>query len=194
MKNWSSAQNANSINAYKNVDSFVPSTGVAQSAKVLACRSEVALGGQLKAEVFKHRPRTLPDLRNALQKEIGLIPQERLVRAMQNFRSRIPQCIDSEGHYLRDTSTFCGPLEKELRKRLVKCFVWSVVLYEAETWTLRRNEEKRLEAFEMWICRRMKCVKWTDRIRNEAVLERVGEERMMLKLIRKRKKIDWVTG
>ncbi|KAJ4426689.1 hypothetical protein ANN_26487 [Periplaneta americana] len=88
----------------------------------------------------------------------------------------------------RKRSIFSGPLEKELRKGLVKCFVWSVALNGAETWTLRRNEEKRLEAFEMWIWRRMECVKSTDRIRNEAVLERVGEERMMLKLIRKRKR------
>ncbi|KAJ4445475.1 hypothetical protein ANN_07283 [Periplaneta americana] len=67
----------------------------------------------------------------------------------------------------------------------------SVALYEAETWTLRRSEEKRIEAFEMWIWRRMERVKWTDRIRNEAVVERVGEERMMLKLIRKRK-MNWL--
>ncbi|KAJ4443847.1 hypothetical protein ANN_05634 [Periplaneta americana] len=60
-----------------------------------------------------------------------------------------------------------------------------------ETWTLRRSEEKRLEAFEMWIWRRMERVKWTDRIRNKAVLERVGEETMMLKLIRKRKR-NWL--
>ncbi|KAJ4429718.1 hypothetical protein ANN_21922 [Periplaneta americana] len=64
----------------------------------------------------------------------------------------------------------------------------SVALYGAETWNLRRSKEKRLEAFEMWIWRRMERVKWTDRTRNEAVLERVGEERMMLKLIRKRKR------
>ncbi|KAJ4435818.1 hypothetical protein ANN_18437 [Periplaneta americana] len=60
---------------------------------------------------------------------------------------------------------FCEPLEKEVRKRLVECFVWSVALYGAETWTLRRSEEKRIEVFEMWIWRRMECVKWTDRIR-----------------------------
>ncbi|KAJ4433479.1 hypothetical protein ANN_15782 [Periplaneta americana] len=50
--------------------------------------------------------------------------------------------------------------------------------------TLRRSEEKRLEALEMW--RRMERVKWTDRIRNETVLERVDEERMMLIVIRKK--------
>ena len=59
----------------------------------------------------------------------------------------------------RNRSILCEPLEKELRKRLVKCFVWSVVLYGAETWTLRRNEQKQLEAFEMWVWRRMERVK-----------------------------------
>ena len=34
---------------------------------------------------------------------------------------------------------FCRPLEKELRKRLVKCFMWSVAYYGAETWTLQRD-------------------------------------------------------
>ncbi|KAJ4435446.1 hypothetical protein ANN_18061 [Periplaneta americana] len=61
----------------------------------------------------------------------------------------------------------------------------------AETWTLRQSEEKRMKAFEMWIWRRMERVKWTDRIRNEAVLERVGEERVVLKLIMKRKR-NWL--
>ncbi|KAJ4438517.1 hypothetical protein ANN_14462 [Periplaneta americana] len=48
--------------------------------------------------------------------------------------------------YNRKRSIFCGPLGKELRKR---CSVWSVALYGAETWTLRRSEEKRIESFEM---------------------------------------------
>ena len=78
-------------------------------------------------------------------------------------------------------------MEKELRKRLVKCFVGRVMLYGA----LRRNEQKQLEAFEMWVWRRVECVKWTDKIKNAAVLERVGEGRMMLELIRKRKR-NWL--
>ncbi|KAJ4427445.1 hypothetical protein ANN_25068 [Periplaneta americana] len=51
----------------------------------------------------------------------------------------------------RKISIFCGPLEKELRKILVKCFVWSVALYEAGTWTLRRSKEKRTEPFEIYV-------------------------------------------
>ena len=41
--------------------------------------------------------------------------------------------------------------KEDLRKRLVTCFMWSVALYGAETWPLRRNEQKRLEALEMLI-------------------------------------------
>ena len=91
----------------------------------------------------------------------------------------------------RMRSIFCKPLEKELRKRLMKCFVWSVALYGAETWTLRRNEQKRLEAFEMWILRRMERVKWTDIIKNAVLLERVREGRIMLEWIKKRKR-NWL--
>ena len=88
----------------------------------------------------------------------------------------------------RKRSIFYGPFEKELRKRLLKCFVCSVALYGAETWTLRRNEQKRLAAFEMWIWRRMERVTWTEKIKNAVVLERVGEGSIMLELIKKRKR------
>jgi hypothetical protein len=41
-------------------------------------------------------------------------------------------------------------LDLELRKKLVKCYVWSIVLYGAETWTLRAVDQRHLESFEMW--------------------------------------------
>ena len=73
----------------------------------------------------------------------------------------------------------------------MKCFLWSVALYCAETWTLRRNEQKLLEAFEMWLWIRMERVKWTDKIKNAVVLERLREGRTILELIKKRK-INWL--
>ena len=73
----------------------------------------------------------------------------------------------------------------------MKCFEWSVVLYGAETWTLQQNEQKQLEAFGMWVWRRMERVKWTHKIKNAVVLESVGEGRIMLELIRKRKR-NWL--
>ena len=43
----------------------------------------------------------------------------------------------------------------ETRKRIMRCYIWSTLLYGAETWTLTSAMVKRLEAFEMWIYRRM---------------------------------------
>ena len=68
----------------------------------------------------------------------------------------------------------------------VECsVVWCRDLYSKTECT------KRLEAFEMWIWRRMEHVKWTDKMKNAIVLGRVGEGRIMLELIRKRKR-NWL--
>ena len=50
---------------------------------------------------------------------------------------------------------FASKLDLNLRKRLVRCYVWSIALYGAETWTLRGTDQKHLESFEMWRWRRM---------------------------------------
>jgi hypothetical protein len=49
----------------------------------------------------------------------------------------------------------------------VKCYVWSIALYGADTWTLLAVEQKHLESFEMWCWRRMEKISWTDYVRNE---------------------------
>jgi hypothetical protein len=64
-------------------------------------------------------------------------------------------------------------------------------LYGTETSTLQKIDQKYLESFEMWCWRRMEKISWTDRVRNEEVLERVKEERNILHTI-KRRKADWV--
>jgi len=78
-----------------------------------------------------------------------------------------------------------------LRKKLVKCYVWSIALYGAETWTLRAVDQKRLENFEMWCWMRMEKISWTDRVRKEDVLLRVKEQRNILHEIPKRK-ANWI--
>lgn len=79
----------------------------------------------------------------------------------------------------------------KLRKRFAKCYIWSVVLYGSETWTMRKKEERYLESFEMWLWRRIENIIWSDKVRNEEVLRRVGEERSILKTIKKRKR-NWL--
>jgi len=82
-------------------------------------------------------------------------------------------------------------LDLELRKKLVKCYVWSIALYGAETWTLRAMDQKHLESFEMWCWRRMEKISWTDHVRNEDVFLRVKEQRNILHEIRRRK-ANWI--
>ena len=74
-----------------------------------------------------------------------------------------------------------------LRKKLVKFYIWSMALYGAETWTLLAADQKYLASFEMWCWRRMEKISWTDRVRNEEVLLRVNEQRNIPHEIRKRK-------
>jgi len=86
---------------------------------------------------------------------------------------------------------FTCTLDLELRKKLVKCYIWSIALYGAETWKLRAVEQKHLESFEMWCCRRKEEISWTDHVRNEEVLLRVKEQRNILHEISKRK-ANWI--
>ena len=86
---------------------------------------------------------------------------------------------------------FTSTLDLELRKKLVKCYVWRIALYGAETWTLRVMDQKHLECFEMWCWRRMERIIWTDHVRNEEVLLRVKEQRIILHEVRKRK-ANWI--
>src|SRR6476619_4728755 len=79
----------------------------------------------------------------------------------------------------------------DLRKRLVKTLVWPVVLYECETWTKRKEEINRLNAFEMWVWRRMGKVSWMDKRINEQVLSAMNEKRSLIKTICDRKK-NWI--
>jgi hypothetical protein len=74
-------------------------------------------------------------------------------------------------------SLFTSTLDLELRKKLVKCYIWSIALYGAETWTLRGVDQKLLESFEMWCWRRMEKISWTDHVRNEEVLLRFKEQK-----------------
>jgi hypothetical protein len=75
----------------------------------------------------------------------------------------------------------------ELRKKLVRCYVWSIALYGSETWTLRKLEQRYLESFEMWCWRRVEKIKWSEKVTNELVLERIGEKRTLLNNILRRK-------
>src|SRR5678816_1970525 len=81
-----------------------------------------------------------------------------------------------------------GKLNRNLKIRMIRTLVWSVVMYGSETWTMRKADIRRLEAFEMWTWRRMEKISWTEHITNEEVLGIIGEERVLIRTIRDRQR------
>jgi hypothetical protein len=84
-------------------------------------------------------------------------------------------------------AVFTNTLDLKLRKKLVKCYIWSKVVYGAESWTIRAVDQKHRVSFEMWCWRRMEKISWIDHVRNEEMFLRVKEQRNILNEISKRK-------
>jgi hypothetical protein len=66
----------------------------------------------------------------------------------------------------RKNTLYTSKLDLNLRTKLAKCCIWSTALCGAETWTLRKVDQKYLGSFGMWCWRRMEKIIWTDRVRN----------------------------
>ena len=69
---------------------------------------------------------------------------------------------------------------------LVKAMVFPVVMYGCESWTIRKAEHRRIDAFELWCWRRLLRVPWTARRSNQSILKEISPwcslEGLMLKL------------
>ena len=70
--------------------------------------------------------------------------------------------------------------------RLVKAMVFPVVMYGCESWTVKKVERQRIDAFELWCRRRLLRVPWTARRSNQSILKEISPgcslEGLMLKL------------
>ena len=69
---------------------------------------------------------------------------------------------------------------------LVKAMVFPVVMYGCESWTVKKAERQRIDAFELWWWRRLLRVPWTARRSNQSIIKEISPgcslERLMLKL------------
>ena len=70
--------------------------------------------------------------------------------------------------------------------RLVKAMVFPVVMYACESWTIKKAEHIRIDAFELWCWRRLLRLSWTERRSNQSILKQISPEYslegLMLKL------------
>jgi len=102
-----------------------------------------------------------------------------------------PWIAMAKAAFSKKSALFTSTLDLKLRKKLVKCYILSITLYGAETWTIREVDQKHLESFEMWCWRRMQKISWKDHVRNEEVFLKVEERRNIMHEISKRK-ANWI--
>ena len=81
---------------------------------------------------------------------------------------------------------WCKEKFTKSRVRLVKALVFPVVMYGCESWTVKKAEGRRIDAFELWCWRRLLRVPWTARRSNQSILKEISPgislEGRMLKL------------
>ena len=79
-----------------------------------------------------------------------------------------------------------GDLTLPTKVHLVKAMVFPVVMYGCESWTMKKAERRRIDAFELWCWRRLLRVPWTARRSNQSILKEISPrcslEGLMLKL------------
>ena len=69
---------------------------------------------------------------------------------------------------------------------LVKAMVFPIVMYGCESWTIKKAEHRRIDAFKLWFWKRLLRVSWTARMSNQSILKEINPEYslegLMLKL------------
>ena len=69
--------------------------------------------------------------------------------------------------------------------RQVKVIVFPVVMYGCESWTIKKAERRRIDAFELWCWRKLLRAPWTARRSNQSILKEISPECSLARLILK---------
>ena len=70
---------------------------------------------------------------------------------------------------------------------VVKAMVFPVVMYRCESWTIKKVEHQRIDAFELWYWRRLLRVPWTSRRSNQSILKEINPENLLEGMMLKQK-------
>ncbi len=92
-------------------------------------------------------------------------------RCIREVKKRIIQAKEA---FWKNKEVMRGDINLDLKLRLLKCYVYSIVSYAAETWTFSKEMKKRIRAFEMWTYRRILKISWTEKVKNEVIKERLN--------------------
>ncbi|KAI5743314.1 hypothetical protein M8J77_016763 [Diaphorina citri] len=106
-----------------------------------------------------------------------------------NQQHEIKRRIEMAGAAFNKMRTILCNMRLKLttRIRVLKCYVFSVLLYGVEIWTLTEEMSRCLEAFEFWCYRRMLRISWIYHVSNETVLERMQKQPEIRNTVKQRK-------
>ena len=91
----------------------------------------------------------------------------------------------------RDSILKCRDMTLPAKVCLVKAMVFPVVMYGCNSWTIKKAEHQRIDAFELWCWRRLLIVPWTARRSNQSILRDISHEYSLGGLMLKLKPILW---
>ena len=101
---------------------------------------------------------------------------------------KLKDAYSLEGKFMTNLDSILKSRDMTLptKVNLVKAMVFPVVMYGCESWTIRKAEHRRIDAFELWCWRRLLRVPWTARRSNQSILREIkleySLEGLMLKL------------
>ena len=111
-----------------------------------------------------------------------------IYKYIYNYLYEIKRCLLLGGKAMTNLDRILKSRDITLppKVHLVKVMVFPVVMYGFESWTIKKAEYWRIDAFELWCWRRLLRVSWTARTSNQSILKEIGPkyslEGLMLKL------------
>ena len=110
------------------------------------------------------------------------------VTADGDFSHEIKRCLLLGRKVMTNLGSILKSRDSTLptKVHLVKAMVFPMVMYGCESWTVKKSEHRRIDAFELWCWRRLLRVPWTARRSNQSILKEIRPgcslERLLLKL------------
>ena len=87
-----------------------------------------------------------------------------------------PLLLESKAMTILDSILKSRDITLPTKVHKVKAMIFPVVMYECENWTIKKAECQRIDAFELWCCRRLLRVPWTARRSNQSILKKINPE------------------
>ena len=103
------------------------------------------------------------------------------ITADGDYSHDIKRCLLLGGKFMTNLDSIFKSRDITLptKVRLVKALVFPVVMYGCESWTIKKAEHRRIDAFELWCWKRLLRVPWTARRSNQSILKEISPGRSL---------------